>query len=316
MAVLITGSSGFIGSSIARALSELSLDLVLPLRNTTSFFEHQMFENQAEIIGEINAFTDWKYLVGGVTTIVHCAAISEVGEYSTKERLQALKTVNVDGTLNLARQAASAGVRRFIFLSSIKVNGNSTKEGAPFTHDGNLMPTDAYGISKLEAEKGLQNIAQNSDMELVIIRPPMVYGPGVKGNFAMLIKLIQYGIPLPLSNIRNQRSFIGIDNLVDLVITCMSHPMAADKIFLASDDHDLSTTEFLGFITKAMGKPSRLFPFPPRILASTAKWVGKTNLAEKLLESSQIEISETKRLLGWAPPVSVEDGLKRCFLKS
>lgn len=315
MTVLVTGSSGFIGNSIAKALLALHLDVVLPQRARVGGVGLQEPVGKAEIVGEINAFTDWEKLVKGVETIVHCAAISEVGENSNSQHLQALWSVNVDGTLNLARQAASLGVKRFVFLSSIKVNGESTRLGMPFTHDGKLLPKDAYGLSKLEAERGLQNISRISGMEFVIIRPPMVYGPAVKGNFEILMKLVQSGIPLPLSSIRNKRSFIGIDNLVDLVISCISHPKAANQIFLTSDDNDLSTAALLRGIAQAMEQPSRLFPCPPIFLLAAAKSIGKTALAEKLLGSLQINISETKRLLGWRPPFTVGDSLSRCFPK-
>ena len=226
---------------------------------------------------------------------------------------QALRCVNVDGTLKLASQAASAGVRRFVFLSSIKVNGAYTEPHVPFTPEGIASPTDAYGMSKFEAEQGLKDICQKQDMEFVIIRSPLVYGPGVKGNFRMLMEFVEYGIPLPFSNIRNKRSLIGIDNLVDLVITCVSHPQATDQIFLASDDDDLSTPELLSGIAHALGKPARLFSCPKNVLAAAAKCIGKAALAQKLLESLQVDISETKRLLSWVPPLSVKDGLDRCF---
>lgn len=312
MRVCVTGTTGFIGSALFSALSKeniTSFGVVRSLAKIPSrpsgFFE----------VGDINSDTNWLSLLKGVDCVVHCAAMPAIGINSRPEKFKALRSVNVDGTMNLALQAASSGVRRFVFLSSIKVNGDSTGQGMPYTHDDTPIPADAYGISKLEAENGLQNIARTSGMEFAILRPPLVYGPGVGGNLKMLMKLVDYGVPLPLSNIRNQRSFIGIDNLVDLIITCIKHPQAANKILLASDDQDLSTTELLHYIAQAMGKSARLYPCPEQFFTSAAKCVGKSSLAEKLLGSLQVDISETKRLLTWVPPVSVHEGLSRCFPK-
>jgi nucleoside-diphosphate-sugar epimerase len=313
--VLLTGSSGFVGGAIANTLSASSVDLILPVRSGVEFANSHRLAGQKRIVPAINGATDWASCLKGVKTVVHCAAVVEMMKSLDLPQLHALRSVNVDGTLNLARQAAASGVRRFVFLSSIKVNGDSTRPGKPFTDEDTPLPADSYGLSKLQAEKGLQNISQNMGMDFVIIRPPLVYGPGVKGNFAMMMKLVDYGFPLPLSNIRNQRSFIGVDNLVDLVIACISHPEAANKILLASDDQDLSTTELLRAIAQTMGKPIRLFPFPKQLLTVAAKCVGKTGITERLLGSLQVDVTRTKHLLGWVPPVEVEDGLRRCFRK-
>ena len=315
MKVLLTGGSGFVGAALAKSIAASSFALVAPTRSGSSANNNSQIAGLSGAIGEINAATDWTRFLEGVKTIVHCAAVSEVGENPDDKHLHALRSVNVEGTLNLARQAAASGVRRLVFLSSIKVNGGSTGLGAPFMCDDSPLPVDAYALSKLGAERGLQNIAREAGMEFVIIRPPLVYGPGVKRNFRALMQLVEYGVPLPLSNVRNKRSFIGIDNLVDLISICISHPKAANQIFLASDDQDLSTTELLRGLAKAMGKSTRLFPFPEQVLVAAAKCVGKSTLAEKLLGSLQVDITETKRLLGWVPPVSVQDGLNRCFPK-
>lgn len=313
MKILLTGSSGFVGAAIAKSIAASSFELVAPTRRGAGADNNSQIAGLVGTIGEINGATDWGRFLEGVKTIVHCAAVAEVGEKPDDKQLHTLQSVNIDGTLNLARQAAASGVRRLVFLSSIKVNGSSTALGVPFMCDDSPLPLDAYGLSKLDAERGLQNIAREADMEFVIIRPPLVYGPGVKGNFRMLMKLVEYGVPLPLYNIRNKRSFIGIDNLVDLIIACITHPKAANRTFLASDDDDLSTSELLNGIAQAMGKPSRLFPCPKQVLATAAKCVGKSILADKILGSLQVDISETKRLLSWVPPVSVQDGLNRCF---
>ena len=316
MKILLTGSSGFVGAALAKSIATTSFSLVAPTRSGSVANNNSQIAGLVGTIDEINAATDWFRFLEGVETIVHCAAVSEVAKNTDAKQLHDFRSVNTDGTLNLARQAALSGVKRFVFLSSIKVNGGSTGLGAPFMCDDSPLPVDAYGLSKLDAETGLQEIAREAGMEFVIIRPPLVYGPDVKGNFRVLVQLVEYGVPLPLSNIKNKRSFIGIDNLVDLIIACTTHPKAANRIFLASDDDDLSTSELLNGIAQAMGKPSRLFPCPKQVLVAAAKCVGKSALADKLLESLQLDISETKRLLSWVPPVSVQDGLDRCFPKS
>ena len=223
------------------------------------------------------------------------------------------RRVNVEGTLNLARQAADAGVRRFIFISSVKVNGEQTPPGKPFGAEDRPVPEDAYGISKWEAEQGLQQLAAETGMELVVIRPPLVYGPGVKGNFAAMIRLVEKGIPLPLGAIHNQRTLVALDNLVDLIIRCIDHPAAANQVFLAGDGEDLSTTELLRRLGKAMGRPVRLLPVPESLLVLGATLLGKQAVARRLLGSLQVDISKARDLLGWEPPLSVDEGLRRCF---
>jgi len=223
------------------------------------------------------------------------------------------RRVNVDGTLNLARYAVEAGVKRFVFISSIKVNGEQIAPGRPFTCDDTPTPKDPYAISKLEAEQGLQQIALETGMEVVIIRPPLVYGPGVKGNFASMIKLVEKGLPLPFGAIDNRRSLVGLDNLVDLIITCIDHPNAANQVFLVSDGEDLSTSGLLRRVAKAMGKPSRLIPVPAGLLQLGATVLGKKAIGQRLLGSLQVDISSTRERLDWTPPVSVDEGLRRCF---
>jgi len=226
------------------------------------------------------------------------------------------RKVNVEGTLNLARQAVAAGVRRFVFLSSIKVNGEATAMGKPFQASDEPAPEDAYGVSKLEAEQGLMNLVAETDMEVVIIRPTLVYGPGVKGNFASMVKLVDKGVPLPLGAIHNKRSLVGIHNLIDLIIRCIDHPAAANQVLLASDGEDLSTTQLLRRVGRALGKAPRLIPVPPGLLQVGATLLGKKAMAQRLLGSLQVDISETRKLLDWKPPYTVEEGLKRCFERS
>jgi UDP-glucose 4-epimerase len=225
--------------------------------------------------------------------------------------LTAFRAVNVEGTLNLARQAAAAGVKRFVFVSSVKVNGEATLPGQPFTADDAPAPLDAYGISKMEAEQALREIALQTGMEVVIIRPPLVYGPGVKANFAAMMRWLQRGVPLPLGAIHNQRSLVALDNLVDLIVTCLTHPAAANQTFLVSDGEDVSTTELLRRMGRAMGRPARLIPVPVSWLKLAAALVGKRDVAQRLCGSLQVDIEKTRRLLGWTPPLTLDQGLKK-----
>jgi nucleoside-diphosphate-sugar epimerase len=245
--------------------------------------------------------------------VIHTAARAHIMKDEVPDPLAEYRKVNVDGTLNLARQAAEAGVRRFVFISSIKVNGEQTPVNQPFTAEDASAPEDAYGVSKMEAEQGLQALAAETGMEVVIIRPPLVYGPGVKGNFASMIKLVEKGLPLPLGAIHNKRSLVALDNLVGLIITCIDHPAAANQAFLAGDGEDRSTTELLQGVARAMGKPSRLVPVPAGLLMFGATVLGKKAMAQRLLGSLQVDISKARNLLGWQPPLSVEEGLKHCF---
>ena len=225
--------------------------------------------------------------------------------------LAEFRRVNVQGTLNLARQSAVVGVGRFVFISSIKVNGEATQLERPFTADDAPAPIDAYGVSKMEAEQGLREIALQTGMEVVIIRPPLVYGPGVKANFAALMRWLRYGVPLPLGAIPNRRSLVSLDNLVDLILTCLTHPAAANQTFLVSDGEDVSTTELLRRTGQALGRPARLIPVPASWLKLAAAMVGKPDVAQRLCESLQVDIEKTRRLLGWSPLISLDQGLKQ-----
>jgi nucleoside-diphosphate-sugar epimerase len=228
--------------------------------------------------------------------------------------LAEFRKVNVEGTLNLARQAVEAGVKRFVYLSSIKVNGEQTSKGSSFSEEDTPAPEDSYGISKMEAEQALRELSRDSDMAVVIVRPPLVYGPGVKGNFAKIIKLVEKGLPLPLGALHNKRSLVALDNLLDLIVTCIDHPAAANQVFLAGDGQDISTTELLQGVGQVMGKPVRLVPVPNGMLMFGAGLLGKKAVAQRLLGSLQVDISKARNLLGWEPPISVEEGLRRCFI--
>ena len=262
-------------------------------------------------LGDLAPSTDWADALDGVTCTVHCAARVHVMQDASRDPLQAYRNVNVQGTLNLARQAASAGAVRFVFISSIKVNGEATTPGQSFSADDVPAPLDPYGISKMEAEHGLREIADETGMEVVIIRPPLVYGPGVKANFLAMMRWLSRGIPLPLGAIDNRRSLVALDNLVDLIVTCIDHPAAANQTFLVSDGEDLSTTDLLRRMGRALGKPARLLPVPPALLKAGAALVGKPELAQRLCGSLQVDISKTRELLGWTPPITVDEGLRR-----
>ena len=311
MNVLITGASGFIGSHlVSKVMAMRSLNLSVAVRAGAKSNVATRF-----VIENLDGNQDWRKAVFSQDVIIHCAAKAHEMRQAGSNVTDVYQVSNVDGTLNLARQAALVGVKRFIFLSSIKVNGEWTLPDQPFKVDSNPAPQDVYGVSKLESEKALQRLAVETGMEVVIVRPPLVYGLGVKGNFASMIKLVKKGIPLPFGAIHNQRSLVALDNLVDLIMTCIDHPAAANQVFLAGDGKDLSTTELLKGVAKAAGKPARLIPVPSSLLMLTATLLGKKAIAQRLLGSLQVDISKARDLLGWEPPITVEEGLRRCFIK-
>lgn len=306
--ILVTGSTGFVGSRLVEVLAREGKAVRACTRKTTEKIFPSVITTR---IDDLAGGTDWASALNGVETVIHSAARVHVMNDLSADPLLEFRRTNVKGTLNLARQAAKNEVRRFIFISSIKVNGEGTELGKPYTADDTPAPSDPYGISKQEAEQGLLRLAAETGMEVVIIRPVLVYGPGVKANFLSMMKWLSKGIPLPLGAIHNKRSLVALDNLIDLIITCMNHPGAVNQVFLVSDDEDLSTCDLLRRMGKALGKPARLLPIPASWLNLAAMLVGKRNVAQRLCGSLQVDISKTRQLLGWQPPLTVDQGLKR-----
>lgn len=308
MRILLTGATGFVGRELLeRMVAQVDLQPVAVVRKSSAALTNHVATFR---VAGIEGDTDWRPALEGVDAVIHCAARVHVMHDTSSDPLAEFRKVNVDGTLNLARQAARAGVRRFIFISSIKVNGEGTELGKPYFADCHPAPLDPYGVSKMEAELRLRDLASETGMDLVIIRPVLVYGPGVKANFRSMMNWLRMGVPLPLGAIHNKRSLVSLENLVDLIVTCIDHPAAANQTFLVSDGEDLSTTELLRRMSIALGKPARLLPVPAALLESAAAMLGKKNVAQRLCGSLQVDISKTRELLGWAPPVSVDQALR------
>ncbi len=309
MHILVTGATGFVGSAL---LERLALESQYKVTSVFRQKPHRLsFGNDRVQVGELLADTDWSHALCGIDVVIHAAARVHVMQDTSADPLVEYRRINVAGSLNLARQAVSAGVQRFVFISSIKVNGEATPLGQPYTANDLPAPADPYAVSKYEAEEGLQQLAGKTGMDVVIIRPPLIYGSGVKANFQSMMYWLGKGVPLPFGAVDNKRSFVALDNLVDLIVTCIDHPAAANQIFLASDGKDLSTTELLQRMAKVLGKPARLIPVPVKILELVAAALGKRALAQRLCESLQVDISKAQDVLGWTPPISVDEGLRR-----
>lgn len=307
--ILVTGVNGFVGHQLCQYLMDKEFEVYGSIRQTSRSDNLKIHKNFT--VGDINSDTDWSSALQGCQYVVHLAARVHVMKEVARDPLSDFRKINTEGTLNLARQAAEQGVKRFIYLSSIKVNGEVTHHKNSFSADDIHIPTDPYALSKYEAEQGLLKLAEETSMEVVIIRPPLVYGPNVKANFLTMMKWLYKRIPLPFGAIHNNRSLVALDNLIDLIFTCISHPAAANQVFLVSDGEDLSTTELLTRVAIALGKKPRLFSINQQLLELVSKLFGKYDIAQRLCSSLQVDISKTKNLLNWTPPVSVDEGLHK-----
>ncbi len=306
-AVLVTGASGFVGAAVASRLVRLGC----PITRAAVRRAYTKLPIGVEgcVVPTLAADTDWTSALAGIDSVVHAAARVHVMRESHADPLSEFRRVNVEGTLNLARQASQAGVRRFVFISSIKVNGEATEPGQPFRADDEPSPRDAYGISKLEAEVGLRALAQSTGMEVVIIRPVLVYGPGVRANFQTLLRLVSSGVPLPFGRTNNRRSLVALDNLADLVCTCLEHPAAANQTFLVSDGEPVSTANLVRAMAAAMGKQPRLIDVPLPWMSRVANALGQGAVTQRLFDSLEVDIDKNRQLLGWQPPTSMADAL-------
>lgn len=304
--ILLTGASGFVGSAIQqRIVADGQHCLTIAVRRAVD----PPSAVRVVPVTDLTADTDWSSALQGVDIVIHSAARVHVMNETSADPLAEFRKVNVDGTLALARQAVEAGVKRFVFVSSVKVSGEETTHKRVYTADDVAYPCDPYGISKYEAEQALLKLAKKTGLEVSIVRPVLVYGPGVKANFLSMMKWIKLGVPLPFGAIHNKRSLVALDNLVDLILTCTEHPAAVNQVFFASDGNDLSTTQMIQQLGVAFGKPVRLLPVPMSWLNLIFTALGKKGLSQRLCGSLQVDITKNKKLLGWAPPVSVEDAM-------
>jgi len=306
MCIAITGSSGFVGRALGLEAVSRGYAVRGIVRRLTSF--SPVIEQI--VVGEMNDRTDWDEALTGCDVVVHLAARVHVMREKASDPLAEFRKVNVVGTEHLARCAVKAGVKRFVYVSSVKVNGEETPLGCRYTEADEVSPQDPYGVSKWEAEQALHRVAAETGLEVVIVRPPLVYGAGVKGNFVQMLSVIRKGIPLPLASVHNQRSFIYVKNLVDALLLCATHPQAAGKTYLVSDGEDISTSDLLRKLSAAMGKNAHLFIFPEPLLRLMGRILGKSSQIERLLGSLRIDMRKIREDLGWSSPFSLDDGLK------
>lgn len=304
MKVAVIGAGGFVGQPVTRRLMAQGVE-VRPIVRTPAGLPGE------RTISDVDE-ADWDALLEGVDAVIHLIARVHIVTDRAENPLADNRRINTAGTLRIAEAAARAGARRFVFVSTIKVNGETSAPGKPFTADEVPTPLDAYGISKREAELGLFALSERTGMEVTVVRPPLVYGPAVRANFLSMMKWVRRGVPLPFGRVTaNRRSLVGIDNLVDLIVTLLTHRNAPGQIFFASDGHDVSTRELLTMLAAAMGRKARLLPVPVGLMRAAAKAAGREATANRVLGSLQVDISKTRALLDWTPPVSMEEGLRR-----
>lgn len=302
--ILVTGATGFIGKRLVPTLISLGFDVVCVVSKNVSWLPTK------QVIARLESETDWSQALSGIDIVIHLAARVHVMNEVSDSALPEYLTANSIGTKNLAEQAAKHQVKRFIFLSSIKVNGELTTKGLPFSEESATQPVDPYGQSKLYAEHYLQNISQNSTMEVVILRPPLVYGPGVKANFLKMMQLVSKRMPLPFAKVHNQRHFIYVDNLVSALCLVVTHPVAANQTYLVADENSFSLAQLLHLIAQLMNIKIKLMPIPVGVMEFIFRILGKKNLNQRLFSSLEIDHNKIKSQLGWNPPVSSEEGLK------
>ena len=313
--ILVTGATGFVGRAVVERLvaDDSSRQVVVAVRQKELVWPKGV---EPYFIKSIWPSPNWLFVLKGITVVIHCAARVHVMNDHEADPLLEFRRINVEGTLDLARQAVAAGVRRFVFISTVKVNGEATQVGHPFTEDDTPAPKDAYAISKMEAEDALRTLALQTGMEVVIIRPPLIYGPGVKANFGAMMRWIQLGVPLPFGTINNLRSFVSLDNLVDLIVVCITHPRAANQTFLVSDGEDVSTTQLLRRIGAMLGCGATLVPVPISIIKIIGTLVCKPHIARRLCGTLQVNTNKIRTLLDWRPPLTLDAGLKKVLHKS
>jgi nucleoside-diphosphate-sugar epimerase len=304
---LVTGANGFIGITLCSELKARGMRVRCAVRESAKFSINDC--DVVEVAG-LGANTDWSGALQDVSVVIHLAARVHVMHDTARDPLDEFRRINVAGTLRLARQAAANGVKRFVFVSSVKVNGESTAEGHSFREIDAPAPRDPYGISKSEAEAALRQLAVETGMEVVIVRPPLLYGPEVKGNFAQMLGVLSKGTYLPLASVRNLRSFIYVGNMADALISCATHPAAANQTYLVSDGVDVSTPDLLKMAGEAMGRPARLIPFPTSLLRLAGRLAGKTAQIDRLLGSLRIDSGKIRRELNWTPPYTMQQGLR------
>lgn len=302
--IAVTGASGFVGGALCASLREAGRSVRPLVRSGLGAPEGSWS------VGELGPDTGWASALQGVGCVIHCAARVHVVQEGEPDPLQAFRRVNVEGTRRLAAEAARAGVKRLVFLSSLKVLGEQTSPGTPFHAHSPAAPQDAYGLSKWEAEQALGEISAATGLEIVVVRPPLVYGPGVKANFLQLMRAVARGVPLPLGRVRNRRSLLALGNLTDLLMLCAEHPAAPGHRFLASDDQDVSTPELVCALAAAMGRPARLLPVPLPWLRLAGRILGRTQQIDRLIGSLEVDIGHNREVLSWTPRVTLQQGLK------